>query len=172
MSLVSPEPPTDAYRERTSKRVKRQSDPKRRTRAGWQARARARSHSNFHMPFLLPGSHWNCNFIRRGWRMKVPDLFTLLNFLPLSRSCQGHLDTRSLLVLAPTSRLGAWLEQWKRYVVCERTDSNMGLCGSLTTLQLCCQPLDTIKVRMQLSRSGRTPGVRVRTMVLGARRST
>lgn len=26
--------------------------------------------------------------------------------------------------------------------------------------QLCCQPLDTIKVRMQLSRSGRAPGVR------------
>ena len=27
--------------------------------------------------------------------------------------------------------------------------------------QLCCQPLDTIKVRMQLSRSGRLPGVRI-----------
>lgn len=26
-------------------------------------------------------------------------------------------------------------------------------------IQLCCQPLDTIKVRMQLSRSGSTPGV-------------
>lgn len=29
----------------------------------------------------------------------------------------------------------------------------------LIALQLCCQPLDTIKVRMQLSKSGRAPGV-------------
>ena len=32
----------------------------------------------------------------------------------------------------------------------------------LTVLvQLCCQPLDTIKVRMQLSKSGMVPGVRL-----------
>ena len=34
--------------------------------------------------------------------------------------------------------------------------------GIIAISQLCCQPLDTIKVRMQLSKSGRAPGVRAR----------
>lgn len=41
---------------------------------------------------------------------------------------------------------------------------NIGICyltRRMLSFQLCCQPLDTIKVRMQLSRSGRLPGVRI-----------
>lgn len=33
--------------------------------------------------------------------------------------------------------------------------------GLHSSVQLTCQPLDTIKVRMQLSKSGRAPGVRL-----------
>ncbi|TFK50858.1 mitochondrial carrier [Heliocybe sulcata] len=38
-----------------------------------------------------------------------------------------------------------------------------GLAGAMEAL--CCQPLDTIKVRMQLSRSGRAPGTKARGFV-------
>ncbi|GJE94682.1 mitochondrial carrier [Phanerochaete sordida] len=49
-----------------------------------------------------------------------------------------------------------------------------GIAGAMEAL--CCQPLDTIKVRMQLSRSGRAPGTKPRgfiaTGVMIARRET
>ncbi|KAI6148346.1 mitochondrial carrier domain-containing protein [Pisolithus tinctorius] len=38
-----------------------------------------------------------------------------------------------------------------------------GMAGAMEAL--CCQPLDTIKVRMQLSRSGRTPGTKPRGFI-------
>ncbi|KAH9963024.1 mitochondrial carrier domain-containing protein [Russula compacta] len=38
-----------------------------------------------------------------------------------------------------------------------------GIAGAMEAL--CCQPLDTIKVRMQLSRSGRTPGTKPRGFI-------
>ncbi|KAI5983165.1 mitochondrial carrier domain-containing protein [Pisolithus marmoratus] len=38
-----------------------------------------------------------------------------------------------------------------------------GMAGAMETL--CCQPLDTIKVRMQLSRSGRAPGTKPRGFI-------
>ena len=37
--------------------------------------------------------------------------------------------------------------------------------------QLCCQPLDTIKVRMQLSRSGRAPGACILHYLVAIERS-
>ncbi|KAI0250076.1 mitochondrial carrier domain-containing protein [Lactifluus subvellereus] len=38
-----------------------------------------------------------------------------------------------------------------------------GIAGAMEAL--CCQPLDTIKVRMQLSKSGRTPGTKPRSFI-------